>query len=57
MNYEVGSVGQIPVKLSTTYNNYITNIVKQCICISKLDWNSFETSLGFPKASTAHPQR
>jgi type II restriction/modification system DNA methylase subunit YeeA len=49
MNYEVGSVGQIPVKLSTTYNNYITNIVKQCICISKLDWNSFETSWDFQK--------
>jgi len=49
MNYEVGTVGQIPVKLSTAYNNLISNIVKQCICISKLDWDSFETSWDFQR--------
>lgn len=49
LNYEVGHIGSIPVKL-VDVNEEIAQIVKQNVSISKSEWDSFEISWGFKKS-------
>lgn len=49
MTTQVGDMTRIPVKISYTYFDEITELVNQCIELSKEDWDSFETSWGFEK--------
>ena len=57
LNYATGTIAQIPIKPKTVYDDLIIKLVKQCIKISKIDWNSFETSWDFVKHHllAAHP--
>lgn len=47
MTTQVGDMTRIPVKISSTYFDEISELVNQCIKLSKEDWDSFETSWGF----------
>lgn len=47
MNYEVGTIGSIPIIFSENEKYNIDAIVKECISISKEDWDSFEVSIDF----------
>ena len=46
MNYELDHLKKIPI-IITDKKEYIDNIVKECIDLSKADWDSFETSWDF----------
>ncbi|MFW7383506.1 BREX-1 system adenine-specific DNA-methyltransferase PglX [Vagococcus fluvialis] len=48
MNYTVGDITRIPI-IRTTKNKIVSNQVTNCINISKLDWDSFESSWNFDK--------
>lgn len=47
MNYEVGTIGNIPIIFSENDKENVDAIVKECISISKEDWDSFEISIDF----------
>lgn len=47
LNYEVGVLSKIPVIISETHIIKISELVKNCVSISKEEWNSFETSWNF----------
>lgn len=47
LNYEVGHISKLPVYIIERYKIIIENIAKQNISISKLDWDSHETSWDF----------
>ncbi len=47
LHYSNGSIAEIPINLNGKKNNDIELLVDKCICISKLDWDSFETSWNF----------
>ncbi|WP_153976928.1 BREX-1 system adenine-specific DNA-methyltransferase PglX [Paenibacillus xylanilyticus] len=49
LNYQPGTIGTIPMKMSLNENeiNSITTIVKENIEIAKREWDSFEISWGF----------
>lgn len=47
MNFQVGNVANIPIVYEN--KNYITELVRTCVDISKVDWDSYETSWDFPK--------
>jgi type II restriction/modification system DNA methylase subunit YeeA len=50
LNTNIGDVLNLPVKdVPSNYKDTITSIVNECISISKIDWNNFETSWGFRK--------
>ncbi len=51
LNYQVNDINNIPIVLeeSNILIENICNIVSKCIYISKLDWDSFETSWDFKK--------
>lgn len=51
MNVQAGNVGNLPIIFDVNENEYITKVVKECIHISKEDWDSFETSWDFNKHS------
>lgn len=47
LNYEVGHISKLPVYIIERYKIIVENIAKQNISISKLDWDSHETSWDF----------
>lgn len=47
MNVQAGNVANLPIIFDEKENDYITKLVKECINISKEDWDSFETSWDF----------
>lgn len=49
LNYQIGDVEKVPIKFNETEKKKIENIVKNCIDISKEDWDAFETSWNFKK--------
>ena len=50
MNYEVGTIKSMPVKIDEAHITEIESIVGECIVLSKADWDSFETSWDFKKS-------
>ena len=46
LNFQINDVGSIPV-LNLYEDDLIRELVQKLISISKLDWNSFETSWDF----------
>ncbi len=51
LNYEVGHVSKMPLKIDLRYESEIVELVKANIDIAREDWDSFETSWDF----FAHP--
>jgi len=51
INYQPGDIARIPVIFSDEYRFQIDNLVNDNLDISKLEWDSFETSWNF----TLHP--
>jgi len=49
LNFQVGNIATLPVVNITNEKQYIEDLSKQCISISKTDWDSFETSWDFKK--------
>ena len=49
INYEVGTIGSLPIIINNNYYDDINNLVKECIKISKYDWDSFESSWDFKR--------
>jgi type II restriction/modification system DNA methylase subunit YeeA len=49
MNYQVGNVRSLPIINEIFNNEEISSIVSRNVCISKTDWDSFETSWNFLK--------
>lgn len=49
LDYNAGTMAQVPVIFNMDYKDDITNFALGCIDISKEDWDSNETSLGFKK--------
>ncbi len=51
LNYEVGQISTIPVKVDKNNDNYkrVNDMVNKNIELSKSDWDSFETSWDFKK--------
>lgn len=49
LNFQVGNISSLPVKITTDTNVFsiINEKSKKCISISKSDWDSFETSWDF----------
>ena len=47
LNYSAGPISQLPLLLSNQYMNTIFDLVNENISISKLDWDSYETSWDF----------
>ena len=47
IDYTPGKISLLPIKIDTELSNDIENTVKDCINISKLDWNSHEVSWDF----------
>ena len=52
LDFHEGPIGKIPAVLPSTHNkNETMSLVKECLLLSKADWDSFETSWDF----THHP--
>lgn len=49
MNVQAGNVAALPLIISSGYENAIKQLSKDCMEISKLDWDSFENSWGFQR--------
>ncbi len=49
LNYQVGDIANLPLKVNEEKKPTIENIVQENILISKTDWDSFETSWDFKK--------
>ncbi len=49
MNFELGDIGKLPVLMDDGKKNDIDNLVRDSELISKLDWDSRETSWDFKK--------
>lgn len=49
VNYEVGHISNFPVAFSDNLIGTVTEIVNQCILISKNDWDTYETSWDFKR--------
>ncbi|WP_207669807.1 BREX-1 system adenine-specific DNA-methyltransferase PglX, partial [Anaerofustis stercorihominis] len=47
MNVQAGNIANLPIIFKEEENEYITKLVKECIKISKEDWDSFELSWDF----------
>ena len=47
LNFLVGDILSLPIVTTSEYQNHIENIVRNNICISKENYNSFETSWEF----------
>ena len=47
LNYEVGHISSFPIIFSETHKPEIDSLVQENIEISKIDWDSFETSWDF----------
>jgi len=49
LNFQSGEVAKFPVILSDKTDEYINSLVEENVRISKLDWDSFETSWDFKR--------
>ena len=49
LNYEVGHISSLPIKIDETKKDEIDKLVLNNISICKNDWNDFETSWNFKK--------
>lgn len=49
LNFQVGDVAKIPILFDDKQKERINSIVEESICLSKKDWDSFETSWNFKK--------
>ncbi len=49
INCQAGDIANIPVYKGKNYINIVDPVVKQCVSISSLDWDAFETSWNFTK--------
>jgi len=47
LDFHEGPLGKVPTILDCNYINKVSNIVEESICISKTDWDSYETSWDF----------
>lgn len=47
MNYGVGQICDLPVKINDTKKDIVNNFVQQNVSLSKSDWDAFETSWDF----------
>lgn len=47
LNYNAGDIERLPVIISNKYQTEIESLVKECIGISKTDWDSLEVSWDF----------
>ena len=47
VNYEVGQIANLPIVFSNKYLKPVENLVSDNINMSKIDWDSFETSWDF----------
>ncbi len=47
MNFEVGAISMFPILNLDKFSNHNYSIIKSCISISRLDWDSRETSWDF----------
>lgn len=49
LNYEAGQIASLPIIFDNEYSTVINSTVQNNIAISKIDWDSFETSWDFIK--------
>ncbi len=49
INFPPGSIGRIPITIQDTAESRVTPISKDCVHISKTDWDSYETSWDFKR--------
>lgn len=49
LDYHEGPLSRVPLKITTNKKNEVDETVKQNIDVTKLDWDSFETSWDFKK--------
>ena len=49
LDFKEGPIGKIPLCYSVNYNKEISEIVQKCVELTKIDWDSFETSWDFKK--------
>lgn len=49
INTGSGTINQVPIILDSDKKTIIINLVKECINISKIDWDSYESSWDFKK--------
>ena len=47
LDFHEGPLGKVPTILDSNYMNKVSNVVEESICISKTDWDSYETSWDF----------
>ena len=47
LDYSVGSISKLPIRLNNNYRDNIVDLTDKCIQLSKRDWDSFETSWDF----------
>ena len=47
INFPPGSIGRIPITIQDTAKSRVTSISKECVHISKIDWDFYETSWDF----------
>ena len=47
LDFHEGPLGKVPTILDCNYMNKVSNVVEESICISKTDWDSYETSWDF----------
>ena len=47
VNFEVGHIASLPIIIDSTYKQTVDSIVQENINVSRLDWDSFETSWDF----------
>lgn len=52
LNFQAGDIGKLPLKIQK--QSEITQLTIKCIELSKLDWDSFETSWDFTKNPLIH---
>lgn len=47
ISFQVGDIAQIPIIVKQECVEFITDMVDECVSISRTDWDSFETSWNF----------
>lgn len=51
LHYNNGVLAELPIIDDETKKEYVNSLVEKCQAFSEEDWDSFETSLGFKRAS------
>lgn len=49
VDYHEGPVSRVPVIVDSSYFTHVTEMAKECVELSKEDWDSFETSWDFQR--------